>query len=405
MSSISGLRIRAKSECDDINRISRGALAIERSVHRNRGIDAYTDSRIYNTTIDVNNSGTALRFLTAYAAARTGAVVRIVGSGRLCSRPVGHLVDALAAMGADIRYLGEQGCAPLLIRGRKLHSCHLSLPGNVSSQYFSALMLIAPLVDGDLTIDILGNTVSKSYIGLTARYMEMCGVKCRMTGNSIVIPHCNYSIPREASVVNGERDWSSATFWLAAVAICPGLQITLPGLSLTSLQPDASIVGIFGKLGAVCSQKSKIPVVCVEHCNAANKGLVFNGIDNPDAIPAVLVTACMLGIDITITGADTLKIKESDRANALVDELAKCGFAVDYNGTDTLSHTPGGTAFPEGEIVLSAHADHRMAMALALISLKHDNVTIDNHECVDKSYHDFWTHLAQVKEYVKSQKL
>ena len=401
---INGHIQKPKMWCDDTAVIHKGLAAIDRSIRRNVGIDLNNTKYTTTCVVNVNHSGTALRFLTAYAAARQGAMVQIVGSERLCSRPIHHLVDALRGMGANIEYLERDGYAPLLIYGTTLDHTHVSLPANISSQYFSALMLIAPLLSNTLTIDIVGEIVSSSYINLTAQMMTQCGVEPTISNIQIVVPNGQYCISNQFVCGCAERDWSAATFWLAATAIEPALHFTLPKLYLSSHQPDAKVLSVFEQMGVHCTAQNKTVNVYADKQLPARHTIQFDATNNPDCVPALLVTACMIGIEITITGIQTLRLKESDRAEALVEELGKCGFKVKYNGIDTLHFCPDkkrNNIDNIGSNELSAHNDHRIAMALSLLSLRY-NVTIDNPDCVAKSYPDFWQHLAQVKKASKT---
>lgn len=384
MGAVYGRKLRFNADCDDISTLS-GALAtvMRSSVMLNRmDVEQVRE-------VDVCHSGTALRFVTAFAAALPGANVRIAGSERLCMRPIGGLVDALRELGADIEYCGRDGCAPLVVRGRRLRGGDVTVRADVSSQYVSALMLVTPLMEAGLNIRLCGGAVSEGYVGLTAGMMGMYGVSPTVTQREIRVPKGMYRFAMPRHNVTEERDWSAATFWMAAVAVSGGV-VRMPGLLRSSMQPDAAVAGVFERMGVRCDRSCKESVVrgggeCVGvlevDCGAM-----------PDAIPAIAVTACVLGLPFVITGASTLESKECRRASALVEELGKCGYAVSFDGVSVLRHTPseGEGSVDDGVLRLDAHGDHRMAMALSIVGLRRV-VEIVGRESVSKSYPGYWS--------------
>ena len=256
------------------------------------------------STLDLKDSGTALRFLTAFCAVTEGSFL-LTGSKRLCERPIKPLVDALREMGADIEYVDKEGFAPLRIRGKALKGGRVSLDASVSSQFVSALMLIADRVEGGVEIECLGDVASQSYIKLTESVIERYkrGVCC-----------------------SGEKDWSSATVWYAAMAVLKKGKFLLEGLRLDSCQPDRAIVEVFEKLGVKTTEVEN--GVEIESNGVVVDKLVLDCKNMPDAVMYIAVAACLLGVEFEISGVETLRVKESDRIEALINEMQKCGFLI-----------------------------------------------------------------------------
>jgi 3-phosphoshikimate 1-carboxyvinyltransferase len=256
------------------------------------------------STLNLNASGTALRFLTAFCAVSEGSFL-LTGSKRLCERPIKPLVNALLGMGAKIEYVEKEGFAPLLIEGGKLNGGRVSLDASVSSQFVSALMLIADRVEGGVEIEYEGNVASQSYIKLTESVIERYkrGVCC-----------------------SGEKDWSSATVWYAVMAVLKRGKFLLEGLSLDSCQPDRAIVEVFEKLGVKTTEVEN--GVEIEASGEVIEKLVLDCKNMPDAVMYIAVAACLLGVDFEISGVETLRVKESDRIEALITEMRKCGYII-----------------------------------------------------------------------------
>lgn len=382
---VAGHALRFKYDCDDIKQISGAMRHVSASTHRKafRG----------HIEININNSGTALRFLTAYIAARPYTSVLLTGSEQVCNRPISHLVDALRKMGADIQYTERQGSAPLLIKGSQLRGGTVDVNANISSQYVSALMMIAPLLKSDLKINLIGKKVSYEYIKLTAKIMTDFGVEPVVQKNTIEVPNKPYTFNGSTKYKYVDQcDWSAATVWMAAVAVTPNICMELPQLSVDSHQPDEATTAIFSKIGVMVTEKKYGNSVVLHNVKTRIRQIKYNCTTIPDAVPAIVVAACLLGINFKLTGIATLQNKECNRATALVDELKKCGYTVVYDGKNTIVHNTDSDA-PDsinGIPLLSAHNDHRMAMALALIGFKR-KIKIDNPDVVDKSYPGFWT--------------
>lgn len=392
ISAIAGKIVRFDNDCDDINALAAAFPAIKQPL-----ADLTAGTGIMD--INASNSGTALRFLTAYAAAMPGTAIKLTGTSQLCSRPIRHLADALISLGAEIRYLNEDGYAPLLIHGRKLPGGSVTINAGISSQYISALMLAAPLMESPLHITLDGQPVSESYTRMTAEVMRHYGVFVGFAGRNITVANTKYNFdPRDKSLYN-ERDWSAATFWFAAAAIHPGHRILLSGLSLASVQPDAVIAEIFRLFGVTCKQKEM--GVEISGTGIADNDLTIECRQNPDAIPAIIVTACLMNVRASITGAETLRHKESDRTKALVEELAKCGYTVTFDEkTSTLCNLPTQRhtviqPVTSAPLPLDTHNDHRIAMALALVGMKR-NIRLNDPSVVRKSYPMFWEQYSRL---------
>ena len=354
--------------------------------------DTATISRILQAplvgTIDVGPAGTAMRFLCAVAAAREGSDCVLTGSERMLHRPIGPLVDALRTLGADIEYIGEEGFPPLKIRGRRLAGGSVDIDASVSSQFISALMMVAPLMQSSLTVNLRGIVGSLPYIHMTAAMMRRRGIAVETEPLSIVVPNTPYTV----AVVAGddEPDWSGASFWYEIAALTAGW-VTLKGLRGDSIQGDCSQTELFERLGVVTeftdegAELSGSPDL-YSHLDADLSGM-------PDLVPALAVTAALVGVRFRFTGVGALHHKECDRMEALCRELAKIGvdLEVEDYGT-TLSWD--GSRRPITELpVFDTYSDHRMAMCLAPIAVFLPGIVVRDVEVVDKSYPSFWDEL------------
>ncbi len=313
--------------------------------------------------VDVQLAGTAMRFLTARFAAMPGVEVTLTGNARMCQRPIGPLVDALRGMGACITYLGTPGCPPLRIAGRQLAGGRVSMRGDVSSQFASALLMLAPAVGG-ITLELQGPVVSSPYISLTLGLMRQWGVHATMSGSVAVVPAGHY-VPVRQPV---EPDWSAAGYWIAMRHLAPGSHIELPGLDPHSPQPDSRLERL------IASGAHDIDLA-----------------DAPDLAPTLAVLLALLGRSFALTGLGTLRGKECDRIAALQAELAKLGYSLSST-PDTLCWD-GERCEPQALPRLASHGDHRMAMALSLAALRHPGIVVCGAEAVAKSYPEYWNHL------------
>lgn len=339
------------------------------------------------TDVDAASSGTALRIITALAAAIPGAHCRINGSDSLRSRPVGPLVDALVALGADIRCTVREGFAPLEIKGKRLAGGAVHLDPSASSQFATALMLATPLMEKPLAITYTVPTISGPYVVLTAQMMSARGVTAQADSDGVVVGAGNYS---PASNTLLEPDWSAAAFWYEIAAITAGW-VTLPGLTGTSFQADKAAADVFGKLGVVTDFGDE-----GAELSASPELFSFLELDmseTPDLVPAVAVTACMVGVPFRLSGVAGLRHKESDRLSALCDELLKVGCVLSIGAYDNTLEWDG-CRLPVRELpVFDAHSDHRIAMALAPVSVFVPGIVIKDADCVGKSYPAFWSDL------------
>ena len=320
-------------------------------------------------TVNIGAAGTAMRFLTAYYATLEGSTVILDGTERMRHRPIALLVDALRRCGADIEYAGEEGFPPLRITGRKLSASHIEIAGNVSSQYISALLMVAPLM-GCRTVTLTGEIISLPYITMTLTLMRLMGVDCVMNGNNISIPADAHYVPCDFTV---ENDWSAASYWLEMQSLLPESRITLKGLHSESAQGDSAVSGIFSQMGVTAP-------------------IILDLKETPDLAQTIVVTACLLGRHFHITGLRTLRIKETDRIDALCTQLRRLGYIITAGDDFSLSWN-GERCAPEPEPHISTFDDHRMAMAFAPAAVLFPGIVIDDVEVVSKSYPDFWRHL------------
>ncbi len=344
--------------------------------------------KITNGTVDVSHAGTAMRFLTAYFAAKEDAEIILTGSERMQERPIGILVDALKILGADIEYLKNPGFPPLKISGKKLLKNSVTIKADVSSQYVSALMLVAPLLTNGLQIILEGEVASRPYIEMTLSLLRKLGVKSNFNNNEIQI-----SSVKEIKdiVVKVESDWSSASYFYSLVALSDDVEIQISNFSEESLQGDSALVSIYNALGV------KTKFISAETISLSKRNvqlpdiLLLNLSNTPDLAQTVAVTCFGLGMECQFTGLHTLKIKETDRLLALKTELEKLGAVVKIN-KDSLQLDKSSKINPG--IGINTYQDHRMAMAFAPLALKTDLI-INNAEVVSKSYPNFWKDLEK----------
>jgi 3-phosphoshikimate 1-carboxyvinyltransferase len=338
--------------------------------------------------IDVHHAGTAMRFLTAYFAAQDGFEVQLTGSSRMKERPIKILVDALNQLGAEITYFEKEGFPPLKIKGKKLTKNKVSLPANVSSQYISALLLIAPKLENGLELTLEGEITSVSYIKMTLALLNEIGVETSFAENKITVK------PQSAiqnSKFTIESDWSSASYWYSIVALSEiGTQITLSSFKENSLQGDFALVEIYKNFGVeTVFNTNHMLLRKVENLKPETLNLKLN--NSPDIAQTIAVTCFGLGISCHLTGLHTLKIKETDRLEALKIELTKLGAAISITN-DSLILEQSENIKPN--IRISTYQDHRMAMAFAPLALKVP-IIIENAEVVSKSYPTFWEDFKQ----------
>ena len=339
--------------------------------------------------VNIGAAGTAMRFLTAYFATREGREVVIDGTERMRQRPIGVLVDALRQLGADIEYVEAEGYPPLKITGTRLHGGALTVSGSVSSQYITAILLIAPVIGG-ITLTIEGEIMSRPYIDMTLALMARYGVKAEWRENVIHVPAGEYT----ALDFTVEADWSAASYWWAMQAIVPQSRITLKGLEPQSLQGDSRIAELMSQMGVTGNW-------CGRYLDLRSNGGVgcccstFADLsDTPDIAQTLVVMLCLMGRPFRITGLRTLRIKETDRLEALRTELRKLGYVVKVEGDDAISWHFETTAAEASPHICTYH-DHRMTMAFAPAAIRFPGLIIDDAQVVSKSYPLFWEHLRQ----------
>lgn len=345
---------------------------------------------------DVKAAGTAMRFLTAFLSKVVGEWT-ITGTERMKNRPIRILVDALNAVGAKIEYLEKEGFPPLRIMGSALQGGEISLDGGVSSQYISALLMIAPLMEKGLTLHLQGKVISKPYIHLTLQLMKQYGVESEWVGSTIKVAPRSYR-PLPYTV---ESDWSAASYWYEMMALSQQAEIELKGLFKESLQGDAAGAKLFAQLGVATDYKAG-GVVLRKNGNVCQK-LIYDFVNEPDLAQTFVTTCAFMDIPFRFTGLQSLKIKETDRIEALKCELRKLGYVLtDTNGS--ILEWNGERCEPEAHPVITTYEDHRMAMAFAPASLvRKEGIEIAHPEVVSKSYPHFWENLESAGFVVESR--
>ena len=341
------------------------------------------------TTIDIHHAGTAMRFLTSYFAIQENQEVVLTGSARMKERPIKILVEALQQLGAKISYEENEGFPPLRIKGKKLTESKVSLPANISSQYISALLLIAPKLENGLELTLEGEITSVPYIKMTLALLNGIGVETSFVGNKIVINHKS-SIVSQQSII--ESDWSSASYFYSTVALSDiGTEIKLSSYKQTSLQGDAVLATIYREFGVeTIFEGHSILLRKIDNPKPTTHNFQLN--NAPDIAQTITVTCFGLGLGCHLTGLHTLKIKETDRLLALQNELTKLGAEVSITH-DSLTLLPS-TAI-NSNVSVTTYQDHRMAMSFAPLALK-TAIRIEEAEVVSKSYPAFWDDLIKM---------
>lgn len=344
--------------------------------------------------VDIHHAGTAMRFLTTYFSCAEGKEVILTGSKRMTERPIGVLVDALKSLGADITYLENIGYPPLHIKGKKIAQQKVSLPANISSQYISSLLLTAPSLDNGLELELVGKITSVPYIKMTLALLTQIGVENSFEGNTIKVAP-KKAVDNAALVV--ESDWSSASYYYSIVAMSAvGTEITLSAYKKDSLQGDSVLADIYTDFGVETNFLDN--KVVLKKVNGKEKTLITKDLSNaPDIAQTIAVTTFGLGLGCHLTGLHTLKIKETDRLEALKTELTKLGASIEVTDkTLTIKQT----SKINKDIAIDTYNDHRMGMAFAPLALK-TTIFINDAGVVSKSYPDFWTDLKQLQFGIK----
>lgn len=366
--SLSPYPIRNLSDCEDTKVL----------------IDAFNSQ---SNQFDIKAAGTAMRFLTAFLAGMEGKWI-IKGSKRMHERPIYPLVETLIALGAEIDYLEKEGYPPLKINGRRLKGGEVYLSGNISSQFISALLMIAPIMENGLVMHIENEIVSKPYIQLTLSMMEKCGVQARWDGNDITVKPQVYN----AVEFVVEPDWTAASYWYEMVSLIPGAEVTLTGLGRNSLQGDSNVTNLFSDLGVTTEFVSE--GIIIRNTKKRTKKFFHDFVNEPDLAQTFAATCCFIGIPFLFSGIQSLKIKETDRVAALTNELKKLGYLLKENEIGMLEWD-GERCLPEKEPAIDTYDDHRMAMSLAPGAIVSGSLVINDPKVVSKSYPDFWNDLKQ----------
>jgi 3-phosphoshikimate 1-carboxyvinyltransferase len=375
--------------------------ALGHGTHQPENLSDCDDTRVMvralnddKETIDIMAAGTAMRFLTAYLSVTPGTRI-ITGTQRMQQRPIQVLVNALRELGADIEYVANDGFPPLRITGRKFEKDTISLPGNVSSQYISALLMIAPVLTNGLTIRLTGDIISRPYINLTLQLMNDFGVCAEWTdGHQLKVePQVYHSIPFYV-----ESDWSAASYWYQIVALSKEAEVTLPGLFKESYQGDSQVAGIFRSLGVETIYEDQ--TVTLKKSGNAIERLDYDFINQPDLAQTFVVTCALLNIPFRFSGLQSLKIKETDRMAALITEMRKLGYILRETDGAVLSWE-GERCSAEEHPAIDTYEDHRMAMAFAPACLTLPEILINNPQVVSKSYPHYWEDLRQAGFIIK----
>ena len=367
-----GWTVENPSDCDDTRALVRGLATT-------------------GGTVDVGAAGTAMRFLTVWLCTQPGEYL-ITGSRRMLERPIGILVDALRSLGARVAYAGCEGYPPLRIAGGALRGGTVEVAASVSSQYISALLMVAPTLAGGLRLHLTGEVASRPYIDMTLALMRRFGADARWTDErTIVVAPVPYAAAGRFGV---EADWSAASYWYEAVALTSdaGARVCLPGLTADSLQGDAVVSRLFGPLG-VATRFGEGGVELTKAQPAAGR-VEIDFAACPDLAQTLTVTCAMLGRPFRFTGLASLKIKETDRMEALCRELAKLGVALTEEGGHTLlwdGRRGEAATLP----VIHTYDDHRMAMAFAPAALCIP-LAVERPEVVAKSYPGYWADYARL---------
>ena len=339
-------------------------------------------------TIDIGHAGTTMRFLTSYFATTAGAKKILTGSKRMQERPIKILVDALRAIGADIEYVKNEGYPPLRISGKKITVDSVELAANVSSQYITSLMLIAPSLPKGLTIHLVGEITSIPYINMTCSLLQKVGVQAKFEGQTIqVFPQDKIA----TKTVEVESDWSSASYHFSMAALADNAQISIKNYVSDSLQGDSVLVEIYTQMGVSSSFDGN--TLHLKNNGTVQPRITLDLVKAPDIAQTIAVTCFGLGISCDLTGLHTLKIKETDRLVALDTELSKLG--ADIRVTNESLHLAARKNPINEGVAIDTYHDHRMAMAFAPLGIKVP-ISINDADVVSKSYPTFWDDLRSL---------
>lgn len=379
-------------------------LLILQQLYANLAIDNLSDSddthhlqaalKGNDLVADIGHAGTAMRFLTAFFATQEGQTKILQGSERMHNRPIKILVDALRQMGAQIEYIEKEGYPPLKITGAKLDKSTVAINGNVSSQYISALMLIAPSLPAGLTIELLGAITSVPYINMTLALLHQLGIDAAFEGQFIHIKPLQQTDDKQLVV---ESDWSSASYFYSLIALSElNSTVSLSAYNETSLQGDSCLASIYQHFG-VTTVFEEHRVILTKTDMGKNTPLVLDLKNAPDIAQTIAVSCFGLGIACELTGLHTLKIKETDRLEALREELTKLG--ADIHVTNDSLHLKASGQI-KADVAIATYNDHRMAMAFAPLALK-TSLTVLEAEVVTKSFRNFWNDMKKIGMHIQ----
>ena len=355
--------------------------------------------------IDIMAAGTAMRFMTAMLSVKDGEEHMLTGTERMKQRPIAVLVDALRLLGADIRYVGAEGFPPLSIQGHALEGGMLEVAGNISSQYISALLMIGPVLRHGLTLRLKGDIISRPYIDLTLWMMREFGADAEWSDFETITVAPKPYVERPYFI---ESDWSAASYWYEVMALSADRddEIRLEGLMDASKQGDSSVRYIFSLLGVKTTFETKeegVPTtVTLRYSGRCVPRLEYDFSNSPDLAQTFVVCCALMNVPFHFHGLSTLKIKETDRIEALKKELRKLGYVIkDRNNSELF--WDGERCEPNYEMGIDTYEDHRMALAFAPAALRIPALRINNPHVVTKSYPQFWEHLKAVGFEVKSK--
>ena len=352
--------------------------------HLNEALESYKNSNLIN----VGHAGTDMRFLTAFLSLKNGNY-ELTGSDRLQQRPVKDLVEVLKTLGADINYRNKEGYPPLLISGKQLSGGNVEISGSVSSQFITALLLVAPYFTKGLELTIIGDLVSKPYVNMTIELMKEFGASIIWNENNIVVKPVPYTYSKKEFVV--ESDWSAASYYYSFVALSEvKTTLQINGLFQKSLQADSVCSEIYKNFGVTTSY-SENEITITKSAAVSKSEFECNFIECPDIAQTVVCTCVGLQIPFTFTGLQTLKVKETDRIVALKNEFAK--FGIELVVSDNSIQWLVTKSLNNSNVSIATYNDHRMAMSFATLSVLLDEVIIEDANVVSKSYPLFWEHL------------
>lgn len=332
--------------------------------------------------LDIGHAGTSMRFLTAYCSILPGERI-VTGSERMQNRPVAKLVDALRKLGADIEYTNKEGYPPLRINGGKISKGKVSIDGSISSQYITALLLIAPSLPHGLELVMEGNLVSRAYVQMTLDLMDYLNIEFKWIDNKINIPAQKI----KGKAIEVEADWSAASYWYQAAALAKEVDLTITGLHKNSYQGDAIVSKLFEQFGVFTQFENNKTVI--SQLGKKTDFFTHDFIECPDLVQTLVTTCVLTNTPFKITGAQTLRIKETDRIAALKNELAKFNAEINETSEGVLEWDGTDDIYYNQQPIIT-YEDHRMAMAFAPAALVFDKITIENPNVVVKSYPGYW---------------